>query len=339
MDIDVTALDPADGVGAEQAYRISRAASLVDLPDFPEPCRRQFFEVLRRPWPGKRAEQALASLDGVPAGYLSLQLPERDNTDNATVEIFVAPDCRRRGVGRALHGYAVQLLRREGRKRMVGMAVAGLPAGPARSGAGGAFAAAMGAVAALGEVRSRLELGPDDAPRHRALLDGARPYAAGYSPVLWSGAAPPEYVDDVAYLDGRLIEDAPMGDLEWEPERADAAHVRAVEATLARLGMRTYAAGMRHEASGRLVAWTVLAFNESSPWHAWQHITIVDPRHRGHRLGLHVKVLNLLRAREQEPALRAVDTWNAGVNDHMISINRALGFRPVDAWDNWQQAL
>ena len=34
-----------------------------------------------------------------------------------------------------------------------------------------------------------------------------------------------------------------------------------------------------------------------------------------------------------------MDTWNAAVNDHMISINEAMGFRPVDGWNNFQLNL
>jgi hypothetical protein len=34
-----------------------------------------------------------------------------------------------------------------------------------------------------------------------------------------------------------------------------------------------------------------------------------------------------------------IDTWNAAVNDHMIAINEAIGYRPVDGWINWQQEI
>ena len=74
-------------------------------------------------------------------------------------------------------------------------------------------------------------------------------------------------------------------------------------------------------------------------WHAFQQITIVDPDHRGHRLGTIAKIENLRYAMSHEPALRIIDTWNAAVNDHMISINEAIGFRPVDSWNNWQLTL
>lgn len=73
--------------------------------------------------------------------------------------------------------------------------------------------------------------------------------------------------------------------------------------------------------------------------HAWQHITIVDPAHRGHRLGMWVKLANLRYTRGEEPALRNIDTWNAATNSHMIAINEALGFRAVEGWAEYQHEI
>ena len=55
-------------------------------------------------------------------------------------------------------------------------------------------------------------------------------------------------------------------------------------------------------------------------------MTAVDPAHRGHRLGLLIKVdmLELLAGRE--PQVRFVQTWNGETNAHMVAINEALGF-------------
>lgn len=339
MDIAVTPMDPADPPAAEQAYEIVAACTAADLPDFPPQCRQHFFGGLRHPWPGTRTERALAYVGGVASGYLSVDFPQLDNPDNASADLWVHPTRRRRGVGRALHAYAVGLVRERGRKRLVGAAVETLPDRPARSGAGGAFAAAMGAESVLPEVRRRLDVTRLDGVALDRLLAEAWPRAAGYSLVRWQNRAPQEYVDDVAYLDSRLMADAPMGDLAWEPEKVDADRVRAVEEALAARGRRSYHAGVRHDATGQLVAWTMLDFGATPDWHAFQQITLVEPRHRGHRLGAIVKVENLRYAMAHEPALRAIDTWNAGVNDHMISINEAMGFRPVDAWHNWQQLV
>ncbi|HEX7746840.1 MAG TPA: GNAT family N-acetyltransferase [Micromonosporaceae bacterium] len=336
MDIAVIPLDVADDAAVERAFEIEAAAVAADLPGFPPVCHQNFVGGIRHPWPGYRSHHALAYLDGTPAGYVRTDLPQLDNTDNASVELSVHPDQRTRGVGRALHEYVVRYLRDAGRKRVVGMSVKELPGGPARSSAGAAFATAMGATSALFDVRRRLDVTAIDEPAIEGMLTAALRRASGYSLVQWAGRAPDEYVDDVAYLDGRLVADAPMGDLAWEPEKVDAARVRRAEATREARGRRAYHTGMRHDRSGRLVAWTTLDFSAGNPWHAFQQITIVEPRHRGHRLGTIVKIENLRYARAHEPELKAVDTWNAAANDHMISINEAMGFRPVDGWDNWQ---
>ena len=100
-----------------------------------------------------------------------------------------------------------------------------------------------------------------------------------------------------------------MGDLAWEPEKVDADRVRKAGAAAARPRHRRYHAGVEHVATGRLVAWTTLAGTGRHPDALWQHITIVEPRHRGHRLGMIVKMENLRHAREHRPQLTAIDTW------------------------------
>ncbi|WP_405429270.1 GNAT family N-acetyltransferase [Micromonospora sp. NBC_00617] len=339
MSITITSFDGADRAAVDEAYRVGMAANEVDLPDFPPFCRRRFDALFHTPTPGTRSLWALARLDGVPAGYLQLDLPQLDNTDNATAELTVLPELRRRGVGRALHEYGVRLLREHGRKRVVAMTVRALPGGAARSGAGDAFAASTGAQSALAEVRRRLEIADIDRVALRAALAEAKPRAEGYRSVCWQGTTPQEYVADVAYLDSRLLMDAPMGDVQWEPEQVDAERIRGNERALDARGRRRYHLGMRHEASGRLVAWTLLDVGASADWHAFQQITIVDPAHRGHRLGLIAKAENLHHLLTHEPAVRVIDTWNAASNSYMVAINEQLGFRPVDAWNNWQLTL
>jgi GNAT superfamily N-acetyltransferase len=332
-------MDSADQQAGELAYQIMAAADAVAVPDFPPPCRHNFLAGLRHPWPGDAPEHALVYSDGVAVGYLVIGLPQLDNTDNATLDVYVHPDHRRRGVGRASYEYAVGRARQLGRKRVMGSAVATLPGGPDRDPAGGEFAAAMGARAVLAEVRRRLDVSTVDQAALDRLLAQAWRQADGYELVQWVDPAPEEYVADLAYLDGRLVADAPMGDLAWEPEKVDVARVRGAERAIAERQLRHYHSGIRHEGSGQLVAWTTLSLTRTVDWHASQQITIVEPRHRGHRLGTIVKIENLRWTLAAEPALRVVDTFNAAANDHMIAINEAIGFRPVDAWHNWQQEL
>ncbi|MEU8299337.1 GNAT family N-acetyltransferase [Micromonospora sp. NPDC048909] len=339
MSITIAPFDAADPAAIDEAYRVGAAANDADLPDFPPFCRQRFEAMLTHPMPGTVTLWALARLDGVPAGYLALDLPQLDNTENATVELVVHPEHRRRGVGRALHEHCLRLLREQSRKRVIGMAVMELPGGPARSAAGAAFAAALGAQPALVEIRRRLDPTRVDQGALDVLLADARAHAAGYRTVRWHGLVPEEYVADIAYLDGRLSIDAPLGDLEWEAEQVDAERIRGTERALAARGRRQYHVAAQHDESGKLVAWTLLDLGASADWHAFQQITIVDPAHRGHRLGLLTKIENLRHLLAHEPAVRAIDTFNAAENSHMIVINEQLGFRPVDGWTDWQLTI
>jgi RimJ/RimL family protein N-acetyltransferase len=242
-------------------------------------------------------------------------------------------------VGRALHTPLVARARARGRRLLVGEYVLGLPDGPPRDDAFRAFAESVGAKTALPEVRRRLDLDRVDVARWDALLAEARPYATGYATVVWTDETPAAYEADVAALDSRLLLDAPMGDLQMEAMNVDADRHREGERVHRARGRHSYQVGLVHKATDRMVAWTYIGLDHDVLTHAWQMITIVDPGHRGHRLGLIAKIENLRQAMAAEPALRHVNTWNAQENTHMIAINERLGFRAVDGWVTWQQEI
>jgi GNAT superfamily N-acetyltransferase len=335
----VTPIESAEDPAYEQAFQIVVAALAADVPDVPTPCWESFLGTITHPWPGRPARHFLARVDGAPAGYLLLALPDLDNTENAHVEVSVQPEYRRRKVGRALLDRAIAVAREAGRKRLIGDCVTALPGGVARTDAGNEFARSLRAKPALTDVRRRLDLTTVDERALAEQLAEAWLRAEGYSLVWWRDVVPGEYIDDIAYLDGRLVKDAPMGDLAWEPEIVDRRRIRAAEAASRARKRRRYNTGVRHNATGRVVAFTTLGMEHCPAEHAWQQITIVDPRHRGHRLGTVVKIENLRYARVHEPALRTVDTWNAAENAHMIAINEQIGFRAMDSWVNWQLDL
>jgi GNAT superfamily N-acetyltransferase len=330
MDADVRAVDPYDETALAARHSIAATAGAHDIPDFPPLCPVRFAGHLRHPGKANTRLSWLGYLDGEPAGVLDMDLPQLDNLANAVVELRVAPQYRRRGVGRTLYQFAIEAARREGRVRLLSDSVSTLPDGAPRDPAGDAFARAMGATLALTEVRRRLDLSTVD------LGTLAGPVAPGYSTVHWGNVAPDGYLADLARLERALENDAPRGDLAIEVPEANGERVRdAMESHLA-AGWQGYHGAVRHEATGALVAWTTLGFEPTVPDHAWQFLTVVDPAHRGHRLGLGIKLANLRHALGHMPGLRMIDTWNAASNSHMIAINEALGFRPVDAWSKWQ---
>ncbi|MFV2099607.1 GNAT family N-acetyltransferase [Micromonospora sp. LOL_024] len=339
MSITITTFGSADEAEIEQSWRIGSASAAADLAEFPPVCRQRFTGRVRHPMPGIVPINLLAHLDGEPAGYLVLEMPQLDNIENASADLTVHPAYRRRGVGRALHEHGLRVLREQGRKVVSAMSVVHLPGEPDCPSPAIAFAATVGAVDALPDVRRRLHTADLDQAKLDSLLAEARSRAVGYEVLSWRGGTPDEFAADVAYLDGRLLADAPMGDLAWEPEQVDAARLRATDLALDARGQRRYHVGVRHQASGRLVAWTLLDVGASADRYALQQITIVDPEHRGHRLGLLTKIENLRHLLAHEPAVRVIDTFNAATNDHMITINEQLGFRVVDRWSNWQLNL
>ena len=63
------------------------------------------------------------------------------------------------------------------------------------------------------------------------------------------------------------------------------------------------------------------------------------PEHRGHRLGLATKAANLLRLQRHRPDLREVRTYNAESNTHMVAVNDAMGFLPVERLGEFERRL
>ena len=136
-----------------------------------------------------------------------------------------------------------------------------------------------------------------------------------------------------------MVEDAPMGDLEWEPEQFDAERWSGAENTILGRGRRTYGCASVHTETGEVTGFTLCVVDGDVPEHAWQWTTIVLPWHRGHRLGLRLKADTLLRLLDHEPAVRRMDTWNAEVNAPMVAVNELMGYRALDTWSEWQLEL
>ena len=59
-------------------------------------------------------------------------------------------------------------------------------------------------------------------------------------------------------------------------------------------------------------------------------ITMVLPEHRGHSLGLAMKLATHATLATAVPACGLVTTSNADVNDHMNAVNEAMGYRLVE---------
>ncbi|AYG02148.1 hypothetical protein [Gryllotalpicola protaetiae] len=171
-------------------------------------------------------------------------------------------------------------------------------------------------------------------------LEAAAARAAGgdYRVVSWVGATPDDRLDAVAALRARMSVDAPADDIDWPEEIWDAARVRVYDERYLSAGSAVFFAVAEHVPSGRLAGYTEIAVH---PWSmtAQQGDTLVLAEHRGHRLGMLLKVANLRAAQRAHPELTGVMTGNSTSNSYMLSINDALGFETFVFSGVWQKVL
>ena len=101
-------------------------------------------------------------------------------------------------------------------------------------------------------------------------------------------------------------------------------------------GWRSYTVAARSLATGELAGLSQLSVDPADPAWGLQELTAVTKPHRGHRLGLLVKVAMLELLAEREPRLTRIITGNVDGNEHMTAINAELGFRVLDRWASWE---
>jgi GNAT superfamily N-acetyltransferase len=277
-------------------------------------------------WIGDPRQTWLATgASGEPVGCYLLELPERDNMSTGYCVLVVSPAARRAGIGTALLRHCAEQAARAGRRLLVGDAGEDSP--------GARFARALGARPGLADVRRVLDIDASLAGRLQALRAAAEPHAAGYSLLSWSGPAAEEHVDQVAAVTAAMA-DAPR-DPDREAEQWDASRVRAADQRVAVQGLRYYSVAARCEETGELAALTQLGTDPLLPVWAFQELTAVARQHRGHRLGMLVKVAMLDLFIPREPLVRRILTANGEDNEHMVAINAQLGYQVLDKWHTW----
>jgi len=252
-----------------------------------------------------------------------------DNTDLADVLICCAPPDRGHGYAVAMLAHLEEQARARGRTRLVGEVHWPYDLGAEGVGSGElAWARRQGFELALVDVQRRLAL-PVPGGRLVELAADAAAHHEGYQLRSFTGRVPDDLVDGWAALDATLMTEAPMGDIDREVATADVAAIRAEEAMVEKQG-RVKVCTVALSPGGEVVAYTDIAVTVHESDRAYQWGTLVRPDHRGHRLGLAVKVANVRLLQETYPELTTVVTFNADVNAPMVSVNDRLGFRPVE---------
>ncbi|MBN6054669.1 GNAT family N-acetyltransferase, partial [Nonomuraea sp. RK-328] len=260
-------------------------------------------------------------------GGYRLSFPEHDNTHIAWLDpLFVRPDRRGRGIATRLLEEAAGRARANGRSLLFTETPA--------EGLGARFAVAHGFTVSVAEARRTLDLRTAD----WAAFLRMRPQVEGYEVELWTGPTAPERQADLGAAMGGM-NDAPA-DASVEHSRFDAERVREREEQMVPSGLDCYTAMARRASDGAPAGFTriFLDADRQDGW-ALQADTAVLGPHRGHRLGLLLKLANLQRLREHEPQVERVITWNATSNTHMLAINEAMGFTLLDEWNTWRLTI
>ena len=253
--------------------------------------------------------------DGIAIGGGVAEMPLRDNTTFVYLDVFVVPVARRRGHGRAIVQEIQEIADEAGRPILFALGVWAMhesePAQPP-------FLEGLG---------FRCDL--MDAMRELPLPAALPPLwvAEGYRIHTWRGPCPDAWVEDYAGLRRLLGQESPSGDIGLENQFWDVERVRREESDW-REQQRTPQVSIAVNDGGDVAGHTQLLFPADGP-EVFQWDTLVLPSHRGHGLGLALKVATMRAADDLLAGRRRVITFNAASNEPMIRVNEALGFHQI----------
>ncbi|HXT91029.1 MAG TPA: GNAT family N-acetyltransferase [Trebonia sp.] len=324
-------VDPADQAAFAEFYDVHTASNVHDRPDtFTPPgaatMRGEFVQAASN----ERHDLFLVRAAGIPvaAGKVSRDLTA--NRHLASLAVDVHPGHRRRGFGSALLArLEAAALAAERTALYVETAVG--PEVVVEESVQYAFAAKHGYRLALTEQRRQLDL-PAEADL-AALASEAAKHHEGYQILTFLSQVPDEHLAGFAALMALIGVESPTGNVEVEPEDPDPGLVRQREARRRAQGLASFGAIVLSP-DGEVVATTRMTETPGDATKLSQGGTIVHRDHRGHRLGIAVKIANL---RQLGPAYSSVTTWNATANRPMIAINEALGFRLIEQGAGYQK--
>jgi len=300
---------------------------------------------------GGEPDRTPAASDVVGRGMVGL--PQKGNTHVAIVYAGVDPDHRGQGVGTALWEEGLRIAREAGRTVILSDS-SHSPEPPAGPGAlesptgsgrvplddpGTRFALSRGFSLEQVMRHSAISLPPRQDVVAR-LREAARAAAADrYRVHLWQDTVPEDWIDEFAVLETRMSTDAPSGGLDLEEDPWDADRVRAASRSFADRGQGYLIAVAEHVATGRLAGFSMVSYPHDRPEVVVQEDTLVLREHRGHQLGMLVKIAVLDELARVRPSSRRIHTWNAQENRHMLAINEALGFEVASVDAEWQLRL
>ena len=302
--------------GADIA-ELNNAASAVDSPHLSPVSGSHQRLRLKHGWDGTPTDEVVLAYDGSAlVGMAEVERPRWDNTHIGWVDIQTHPDRRGLGIGERLLEVGLDLIQADGRTLLM----SGAWAGSHRE----KFLHAHGLTVGMKAAQRRLLSAELDWPRLDSLLAAARGASSAYEIIEVPAPTPPELIADMMALQ-QVMNDAPIDELQIEDEVWPEERLRGYERASELRGQRLHRLVARRVSDGAMAGHTVVAVEHERPHLGIQEDTEVAPAHRGHKLGLRLKIEMLQRLREREPQIVQIDTWNAESNAHMIAVNELLG--------------
>jgi GNAT superfamily N-acetyltransferase len=323
-DLRIDELDPADDSALRAWWEVGAASVDADRPYDAWPTWQASRANLGRPRSDVARTLLVARAGTAVVGSGLLVRFLEDNRHLAELEVHVHPDHRRRGHGRALLAALEERAAADRRTTLVGTAYAP----PEGESASSAFATAGGYELASLEESKLLDLGTAPAAWPALEADVAA-HRGAHRVELFEERVPQRWVDDFCDLLSAFMAMVPRGDLDVEAARWTPARLHETEERIVAMG-RAWLVAVAVAPDGRLGGFHELSIGVDDPRTAEVGGTLVLPEHRGHRLGLAMKLATHRRLLELFPACRSVVTTNAGVNAPMNAVNEALGYRAVE---------
>jgi GNAT superfamily N-acetyltransferase len=327
--VEIRALDEsavADDTVMRDFYELNRRAELLGRPQAPFWEFTEFLGAVRSVDSGERQELYAAYDGDRMVGTAIAWSFLMDNVDKCAFQVDVDVPERRRGIGTALVERIEERARADNRSVMLSASV--LPYDDREGHGYRRFAEACGYELSDFEVVRHLPLPvPDE--QIQDWIDEAAPHHRGYRIETFVGAVPDDLVESLCLLLGQLAVDAPSGLVDFEEEVVTPQRYAEMVAATTAMGRARYET-VALTPDRQVVAQSTLAvpLEQSTTVHQWG--TFVHREHRGHRLGLATKAVNLRAVQAARDDLTLVTTQNGETNDYMVSINKRMGFRPIE---------
>ena len=324
--MDIRAVDVFDDAEFARFHDVTERAEAFERPHHSGWSLEEAKLEFRRQDPTERGEAWAAYDEEIMVGGAWVWFPLLDNLTKCWGGVGVDPDRRRRHIGSALILQILTRVKEEGRTIMV--MESAYPFDRRQDHPYRRFAEANGFTVAIDEILRILPL-PADPALLQTLAIQAAPRHTAYRIESFANDLPEELLASYCALRNQLGVDAPTGDVDFEAESMTPSlwlDRMAEERELGRRRLTTVAI----DATGDVVAYTDLILPPVPSLDVWQWGTLVHREHRGHRLGMAVKVRNLEQLAAADFGRTRVLTCNAETNRYMVDINVRLGFEAVE---------